>query len=143
MVRLVDLPAGDFIGLDKYYKELLEEVTEPTALAFFELLKVAPQTEEEVLEVFKEFANQLLEIKETYIWIYNPPQVIPSSITEQPKNTHLIKEFEEDYSGYIELIYLLCNGNMLKFGDVMQMKTKDFLFWSEYLLRKRIIEMAR
>lgn len=143
MVRLVDLPAGDFIGLDKYYKELTEQVTESTALKFFELLKVSPTTEDDVMQVFKEFQDQLLEIKETYIWIYNPPQVIPSSIKEQPKNLHLIKEFEEDYSGYIELIYLLCSGDMLKFGDVMQMKTADFLFWGEYLIRKRIIEMVR
>ena len=151
MFSLNELKAGDFIDCENYYraiatpddyseKELLEIIQK-----FFVLLNnKVPNVESEFVEIIKEYVKQLTEIKEQYIWIYNPPSVIPSN-AKQTNNlaSELRKEFAEDYQGYIEMIYVLSNGKYLDIPKVLQMKTKDFLFWGEYALRKRIVEQAK
>ena len=84
MFRINQLRAGDFIDLDNYYREFetaqeeTQEVAE-TIVKFFEILKVEiPKDESGYVEIFKEFAIQMLEIKGNYEFIYNPPP-LPST----------------------------------------------------------------
>ena len=46
----------------------------------------------------------------------------------------------EYYGGYVEIIYLLCNGDLTKADDVLKWDIERFLYQGEYLLRKKIIE---
>ena len=50
------------------------------------------------------------------------------------------EDFTEDYGGYLELIYLITNGDLLKANSVYEMPAHEFLFYCQYLLRKRKIE---
>ena len=40
----------------------------------------------------------------------------------------------------MEITYLLCQGDFLKFDEVMNWDLERYLFQGEYLLRKKIIE---
>ncbi len=85
---------------------------------------------------FLEFASP---IKEAHEWIYNPPLIS----TGQGKVTiasELMREFEQHYGGYMELVYLLTNGDFTKMDEVTEWSLERFLFQGEYLLRKKRIE---
>ncbi len=153
MFSLKELKAGDFIDLENYFKEMViladedseSETLAKTIVKFFNLLNgKMPTNQKEYDEIIKEFITQLTEIKETYIWIYNPPQLPTSSQQHNPTFAdEFKKEFAEDYGGYIEIIYVLCKGNLLEVNKVLELKTVDFLFWGEYALRKRLIESLK
>lgn len=55
----------------------------------------------------------------------------------------LRQEFNEHYGGYIEIIYLLTQGDFTKFDEVVNWDLHRFLFQGEYLLRKRTIEQMK
>lgn len=140
---LKKIRAGDFIDLETHFLELTKNNSEEGAVAFLELLcGEIPSTESEIIEVIKEYASQVSEIKETYTWIFNPPP-LPSKMENEIKNNHLFEDFANDYSGYIELIYLLCKGDVTKVEQVKEMPVQDFFFWGEYLYRKKYIENAK
>lgn len=141
---LLQIRAGEFIDLENYFVELSKNNSDEIALKFLDLLCNGniPKGEDEIIEVIKEYARQVTEIKETYTWIFNPPP-LPSSIEKEIKNRHLLDDFQKDYSGYIEIIYLLCVGDMTKVDLVKEMKVQDFFFWGEYLYRKRYIESVK
>ena len=40
----------------------------------------------------------------------------------------------------MEMIYIVCNGDLLKMDEVFKLNCHKFLFMSEYLIRKRSIE---
>lgn len=48
--------------------------------------------------------------------------------------------FIEEYGAYTELVYMIAQGNILEVNKVFKMKAHEFLFWGEYLLKKRNIE---
>jgi len=50
------------------------------------------------------------------------------------------KAFNEHYGGYMEMFYLLTAGDFTKIPEVEKWNTDRFLFQSEYLLRKRLVE---
>jgi len=140
--KILDLPASDFLDLETYFKDMVEDAKEEVVIKFFELLiGEAPTSENQIKDVLKEYSNQIKDIKETFTWLYNPPQM-PSSIEEKRNinREQMQKEFSEDYSGYIEIIYLLCKGDFTRLDAVGEMRTQDFLFYGEYLVRKRYIE---
>lgn len=143
--KILDFRASDFIDMENYFNEIVLELKEETAIKFLNILCVGdiPKTESETESVIKEYVRQVQEIKETFTWLYNPPQQ-PSNIDrELRKNNQNIEEFANDYNGYVEIIYLLCKGDFLKLDLVGEMKTQDFLFWGEYLVRKRFIENVK
>jgi hypothetical protein len=78
------------------------------------------------------------ELKQNYPWIYNPPS-FPSS-NEMSTGTIEREAFAQTYGGYMEMVYLCANQQVLNFDKVFEMPTKKFLFLSEYLIRKRIVE---
>lgn len=49
-------------------------------------------------------------------------------------------EFNELYGPYMEITYIISNGDVLKFNDIFEMNALEYLFLGEYLLRKRKIE---
>jgi len=137
MFGIADKKAGDFIDLENYFK------TENWHNFFVTLTGDIPR-ENTYEKILKDYLAEVVELKEQYEWIYNPPQM-PSNSEEQ-KQTYgmeLRKEFAEHYGGYTELVYLICNSDITKVSKVMEMKTSEFLFWGEYLLRKRIIEQVK
>jgi len=142
--KILEKRAGDFIDLENLFKEMVSETNEDTVVKFFNILCNGnmPTTANETEDLIKEYARQVQDIKETFVWLYNPPQ-LPSSIEQELKNKQYFEDFANDYSGYIEIIYLLCKGDFTKLDAVGEMKTEDFLFYGEYLVRKRFIENVK
>ena len=141
MYKLTDLRAGDFIDLDNYFREIIEEDYSNIEKFYLLLLEELPSSEKEYSDVMQDFINQMTSIKEDYAWIFNPPQMPTEA--EQKHQTigdEYRNEFAQDYGLYTEIIYLLSKADPLKVPEVMQMKCEDFLFWAEYLLRKRFVE---
>jgi hypothetical protein len=151
MFRIKELRAGDFIDLENYFKHIIENINETedielvnTLESFYKILvDKVPADEKECSEIIQEFNNQLVELKSEHPWIYNPPKTIDQFKTQKDSaKAEMMREFAEDYGGYIELIYVICKGNLLNVSKVLEMNTKDFLFWGEYALRKRTIEQS-
>ena len=141
MRKITELRAGDFIDLDNYFREIIEE--DYTNIEKFYLL-LLESDKEDIEAVMTEFINQMTEIKETYIWIFNPPQMPTDAEQRQPTaGDSYRQEFAQDYGLYTEMIYLMCKGDVLKVDELMHMKCEQFLFWGEYLLRKKIVESIK
>ena len=140
MYKITERKTGDFIDLENYFSTM--DGNEETITNFFVLLLGRMVTsEEECIEVITEYAKEVTAIKESFEFIYNPPS-LPSS-TEQSNPTigdEYRKEFAEMYGGYVELVYLLAGGDLLRYTEVMNMPTKDFLFFGNYLLHKKFVE---
>lgn len=93
-----------------------------------------------VNHVFSSFIDYASNIKNRYPWIYNPPFIpIPGGQQNSLKSEYM-KDFVSDYGGYIEIIYILCNGDWTKKDEVEEWPLHKFLFLGEYMLRKRKIE---
>lgn len=150
MFRINQLRAGDFIDLDNYYREFetVQEETEEiagTIVKFFEILGVEiPKNEAGYVEIFKEFAIQMLKIKGNYEFIYNPP-LLPSTLNteENTIGNEYRKEFAEMYGGYVENVYLLSTIFRKLPNEILEMNVLDFLFWANYLNHKRWCEKIK
>lgn len=51
------------------------------------------------------------------------------------------QEFVEYYGPYMEMIYIITNGDMLKANEVYKMPAHEFMFYCEYLVGKRNLEI--
>ncbi len=150
MFRINQLRAGDFIDLDNYYREFemaqeeTEEVAE-TIVKFFEILKVEiPKDESGYVEIFKEFAIQMLEIKGNYEFIYNPPP-LPSTLNTE-ENTigdEYRKEFSEIYGGYVQITDVVSTKFHKLPNEILEMNVIEFLFWANYLLHQKWCEKIK
>lgn len=139
-----NLRAGDFIDLDNYFREIIEEDYSNIEKFYLLLLKELPKTEKDYSDVMQEFINEMASIKEEFIYIFNPPQIPTEAERRQLTiGDEYRKEFAQDYGLYTEIIYLISKADPLKVAEVMQMKCEDFLFWAEYLLRKRFVEQIK
>ncbi len=81
--------------------------------------------------------------KQKFKYIYNGEILTlkPPVISKEPDwNKPLREQFTADYGDMMELVYLLCGGDMLKEPEVSKMHFEDFLTKGQYLLRKRAIE---
>jgi hypothetical protein len=78
------------------------------------------------------------ELKANFPWIYNPPQFANTSEITQGSMER--ENFSLTYGGYTEMIYLCAIFESVSPKVVFDYDTKYFLFWSEYLLRKRTVE---
>jgi hypothetical protein len=78
------------------------------------------------------------EVKESFPWIYNPPQFANTSEITQGSMER--ENFSLTYGGYTEMVYLCAIFESVSPKVVFTYDTKYFLFWSEYLLRKRTVE---
>lgn len=87
------------------------------------------------------FYKEYSRVKSPYRYLFGEdryaddedPDVNLIGLTEQ-------QEFVNDYGVYMELIYLILNGDMMRMSEVFSMKAHEFLFVSEYLYRKQRIE---
>ena len=128
--------AGRFIDLETFIKDQDDEAfVKATIKPRLPWLKIP--------EKVKAFAVALYmiesdELKQNYPWIYNPPS-FPSS-NEMSTGTIEREAFAQTYGGYMEMVYLCANQQVLNFDKVFEMPTEKFLFLSEYLIRKRIVE---
>lgn len=52
-------------------------------------------------------------------------------------------EFLDKYGAYVEMIYIITNGDMLKLDEVTKLPARQFLFLAEYLIEKRRIEAKK
>lgn len=48
--------------------------------------------------------------------------------------------FIQEYGAYMEMIYILSNGDLMKMDIIFEMNAIDFLFRCEYLMRKKELE---
>ena len=51
-----------------------------------------------------------------------------------------MQEFTDEYGAYMEMIYILLNGDLLRMEEVFKLEAHNFLFKVQYLIRKRSIE---
>lgn len=144
MRKITELKAGDFIDLQEYAKALSVESEDSINIIekfYLLLMDRMPSTEKECFEIVEEYAKQIEQVKEDFEWIFNPPP-LPST-TESNLNTtgdEYRKEFATIYGGWVELVYLISRGDVLRHSEIMEMKCQDFLFWGNYLLHKKFVE---
>ena len=132
---------GKFIDIDTYLKdndivELLNAITKPK---YFWQKFNPEEASLATVETALMLSRQGVEgIKANFEGIFNPPlsfnkeEVTAGSLERQ--------EFSEHYGGYMEIVYMLLNGNFMDYESLMEWPTEKFLFFGEYLLRKRTIE---
>lgn len=128
--------AGRFIDLETFIKEQDDEAfVKATIKPRIPFLKIPEKVKAFAIALYMIEAD---ELKQNYPWIYNPPTFPNDSKTTQGSIER--QAFADTYGGYIEMVYLVANQNVLNFDKVFKMETKKFLFLAEYLIRKRIVE---
>ena len=136
-----NLRAGDFIDLDNYFREIIEEDYTNVEKFYLLLLDELPKDEQGYSDVMQEFIKEMTSIKEEFSWIFNPPQMPTEADQKQPTiGDEYRKDFAQDYDLYTEIVFLIMITLGYKPDEVMQIKCEDFLYWGEYLLRKRFVE---
>lgn len=84
------------------------------------------------------------DFKSTYPFTYNENEVEEGDNEDFEDGVNLNfsekDQFVQDYGAYMEMIYIICNGDLLKMDEVFKLNCHKFLFMSEYLIRKRSIE---
>jgi len=78
------------------------------------------------------------EVKASFPWIYDPPK-FPSE-GEISQGSMERENFSLTYGGYTEMVYLCAIFEAVSPKVIFTYDTKYFLFWSEYLLRKKTVE---
>lgn len=133
--------ADKFIDCDTYLTkdlklDLAQRLVKPQHR--FQKVKWSIATVNYACARFLEYAT---EIKADHPWIYNPP-MIPTNGDAKPNalRAEFQRDFVEDYGAYTEIVYLLANGNPKEFDNVTEWPLKKFLFWGEYMLRKKRVE---
>ena len=84
--------------------------------------------------------------KSTYPFIYSEQEVDEDGDDfEDDVNLNFSEkdQFVQDYGVYMEMIYIVCGGDLLKMDEVFKLPAHKFLFISEYLIRKRNIETKK
>lgn len=136
--------AGRFIDADTYrgdgddlnmLKCILKPLKRWHGLSRYKVEEISLREAEHVLKEWKEFLG---DIKIRYEYIYNPPVRIQAGETTQ--GTIERQAFAEHYGGYAEMTYLIAGGLVKDFKNVWNWDLDYFLFWGEYLLRKRDVE---
>lgn len=131
--------AGRFIDADTYRKEndqlnMFKCILKPM-LPWFKIENISLQEAEYHL---KEWYIFLEDLKQKYEYIYNPP--VRANTTKETQGSIERQAFAEHYGGYAEMTYLIANGLVKDFKSVWEWDLNYFLFWGEYLLRKRDVE---
>lgn len=144
MAMIKDLRAGEFIDIDNYYREFADGIND-SELLFFDILKVKkPTTEKEYLDFFEDYDKQIIEIKESFQFVYNPPP-LPSTLSnsENTIGAEHRREFSEIYGGYVENVYILSTTFRKLPNEILEMNIIDFLFWANYLNHKKWCEQIK
>jgi hypothetical protein len=94
----------------------------------------------EAADVLEKWLAFLSDIKKIYEYIYNPPLRINAGGSEMTQGSFERQAFAEMYGGYMEITYLLTNGQAVDEELVWSWGLNRFLFRGEYSLRKRDVE---
>lgn len=137
--------AGRFIDADTYRGDgdvlnMLKSLLVPKRrfLIIGSRYKVENISLREAEHVLKEWEAYLSDVKSRYEYIYNPPQRINTAPETQGSLERAA--FAEHYGGYAEMSYLISNGLIKDMRNIWSYDLDFFLFWGEYLLRKRDVE---
>jgi hypothetical protein len=136
--------AGAFIDADTYRRdgdvlEMFGCILSPRRKWYlFRRHKVEELSLREAQHVLKEWSAFLEDIKKRYEYIYNPPIRVRAGETTQGAIER--QAFAEHYGGYAEMVYLIASATNRDFKSVFLDDMEYFLFWGEYLLRKRDVE---
>jgi len=144
MFRIKDLRAGEFIDIDNYYREF-EQGSNEHEKDFFTIFGLEiPKTEADYLIFFEQYHAQILEIKVSFEFIYNPPP-LPSTLNKEGNTIgdEYRKEFAEMYGGYVQNIYLVSINFRKLPNEILEMNVMDFLFWANYLLHQKWCEQIK
>lgn len=79
--------------------------------------------------------------KSNYPYIYNT-EVVEEDEENETVNLNFseFQEFQEHYGGYMEIIYLITQGNLMRMDEILEADANSILFKGEYLKRKADIE---
>ena len=128
--------AGRFIDLETFIKDEDDKsFCKATVKPRFLFLKIPEFVQRYAIALY---LIESQEIKENFPWIYNPPQF--ANTNEITQGSIERENFSLTYGGYTEMVYLCCTFESVSPKIVFDYETKYFLFWSEYLLRKRTVE---
>lgn len=137
--------AGRFIDADTYRMDddrlsMLKSLLKPKRKLFkpWARYKVEDISLREAEHVIVQWGEFLSDIKYRYEYVFNPPVRARSGADTQGSVER--QEFSEHYGGYAEMTYLIAKGRVKDFKDVWSWDLDYFLFWGEYLLRKRDVE---
>lgn len=103
--------------------------------------KVEELSLREAQYALKEWKTFLEDIKLRYEYVYNPP--FRAQVGETTQGTIERQAFADHYGGYAEMVYLIAGATNRDFQLVFNDELNYFLFWGEYLLRKRDVEILK
>jgi hypothetical protein len=103
--------------------------------------KVQELSLREAQYVLREWHAFLEDVKIRYEYIYNPP--VRAQVGETTQGSIERQEFADHYGGYAEMVYLIACATNRDFQEVFKDELNYFLFWGEYLLRKRDVERLK
>ena len=127
---------GRFIDLETYIKEKDDaSFLKATIKRNIPFIKIPEQVKTYAVALYMIESN---EVKDRFPWIYNPPQFPNIGTTTQGSIER--ENFAKDYGGYMEMVYICSTFENTSPKKVFDWDTDYFLFWSEYLLRKRTVE---
>ena len=128
--------AGRFIDLETFIKDEDDKAfIKATVTSRLWFLTIPEYVQRYTVALYIQEAD---EVKSNFPWIYNPPQF--ANTGEITQGSMERENFSLTYGGYTEMVYLCCTFESVSPKVVFGYDTKYFLFWSEYLLRKRTVE---
>jgi hypothetical protein len=128
--------AGRFIDLETFIRDQDDDAfVKATIKPRLPFLKIPEKVKAFAVALYMIESN---ELKANYPWIYAPPSFPNQS--EITTGSIEREAFAKTYGGYMEMVYLCADQEVLKFDEVFKMPTEKFLFLSEYLIRKRTVE---
>lgn len=133
--------AGHFVDSDTYYtnknyREFFKSILKPRFL--FKKINFDKITFAEAEYYISKFLEFKLSLSDSYEYLYNPP--LRASNTELTAGRIEREAFSQHYGPYAEMVYLLCNGTIRDAQLFLDWDLNKFLFWGEYLIRKRDVE---
>ena len=134
--------AGVFVDADTYYsdgsfRDFFKLVLRKRRFSFKSINfdKITLADAEHIVSKFVEIKEKL---KADYDYLYNPP--IRFNASNMTQGGIEREAFSEHYGPYIEMFYILCQGDFTKFDEISDWDLHRFLFQAEYLIRKRDVE---
>lgn len=128
--------AGRFIDLDTFIKDENDtDFIKATVKSRFPFVKIPEIVKHYAIALFMIESN---EVKENFPWIYNPPSF--PNVGEITQGSMERENFSKTYGGYTEMVYICATFTNSNPKKIFEWETNYFLFWSEYLLRKRTVE---
>lgn len=128
--------AGRFIDLETFIRDENDEAfIKMTVKPRLPFLKVGEKIKTYAIALY---IIETDELKQSYPWIYNPPQFISEGEITQGSIER--ENFAKDYGAYMEMVYLCSGMNPINWETVFDWETTKFLFLAEYLVRKRTVE---